>query len=127
MTCNFDNHHLCAWDFGVSAQNHWQVGSGLVGNGPYALNGSAAGVGFAYVDSSSLPYPNFPAVMATHIVPATNAILSFWYRAFGHGVASVSLLLEVGSNRYLLWSVHSGRRDWIHVEVEVCSAQAHKV
>ena len=127
VSCTFDYGHMCAWDFGMATQNYWQVGSGLVGNGPYALNGSAAGEGFAYVDSSTLPFPNYPVEMDTRIVPPTNTKLTFWYHAFGHGVSSLSLLLKVGNDRYLLWTTHSSRRDWVQAEVEVCSDQSHQV
>lgn len=127
VSCTFENGHLCAWDFAAATPNHWLLGMGPVGTGLYALEGAALGTGFAYVDSSVLPSPNVPAEMDTHPLPATNTQLSFWYRAFGHGVNSLTLLIEIGGSRYLLWSVHSGRRDWAHVEVDVCSTITHKV
>ena len=128
VTCDFEADHLCAWDL-AEGPNRWKLGTGSVGTEPYGISGAepSQGVGYVYVDSSVLPYPHEPAEIDTHYQPPVRSQLSFYYRAYGFGVVSFQLFLQQDETRYLLWSVHSDRREWQRAEVEICSEITYKV
>ena len=128
VSCDFEDGHLCGWDLEEGWPNHWRLSNGTVGAGPYALQGAAEGQGFVYVDSSALPSPGTPTEIDTHYQPAVESEFVFYYRAFGHGVASLVLFLDVErESRYALWHAQSYGREWQRVQLGVCSIQSFKV
>ncbi|OQV23682.1 hypothetical protein BV898_02420 [Hypsibius exemplaris] len=129
VTCDFENNHYCAWDLIEEPwANSWELGRGLVGSGPYALNGTVNGEGFVFVDSSALPFPHQPAVLDTqYFATSVNSQLSFYYRAYGHGVVALTLFVELGNGtKYLIWSTPSDQRDWQYEELPVCAPPNYK-
>ncbi|OQV23681.1 Adenylate cyclase type 3 [Hypsibius exemplaris] len=128
ITCDFEDDHLCAWDL-ADGPNRWKLGRGLVGTPPYDLNGAGPGLGegFVYVDSSLLPFAQEPAEIDTQYFPYVNSELSFYYRAYGYGVATITLFIETNATRYVLWSRPSHGRDWQSARVPVCSTGSYKL
>ena len=108
----------------------WQLGVAPVGTAPYDLTIAASGQGFVYVNSETLTAVHEPVVLRSRsfLAPGINSMLSFSYRAYGSGVASLSLFAEkLDGTRYLLWAKHGGTRDWINEEVNLCLAGSHSV
>ena len=126
VSCDFENGHLCGWDL-EEGPNRWKLGRGQTGDGLYAIDEAAQGEGFVYVDSSNLPFLHEPAEIDTQYQPPINSPLSFYFRAYGHGVVSLSLFLDINGTRYLLWSTLSARRDWQQASAEICSESIYKV
>ena len=128
MSCDFENGHLCGWDLEDDSPNHWTLGNGPVGVGSYGLQSAAAGSGFVYVDSNALPSPGTPAEMDTHYRAGVDSALEFHYRAFGFGVASFVLYLDVqNGSRYAVWHAGQFGAEWQRARLNVCSVTTFKV
>ena len=128
MTCDFEDGHVCGWELEDGAPDHWRLGNGPVGSGPYALPNAAVGLGFIYVESNTLPTTGTPTEIDTRFQPPTESQFTFHYRTFGFGVASLALFLDTpDGTRYQLWHSPSDRREWQQAEVKICSLQSFKV
>ena len=121
VSCDFER-DFCSWGNSAIA-NRWKIGS-EAGEGAYAINGSASGNGqnFAYISSDSIP-PMDSAALESPNTPPVNTNVTFYYRLYGYGAASLSLyarIEDVVSKRYLLWSAVSSKKEWQSATVAIC-------
>lgn len=126
MTCDFEDGGACGWH-NVDSRNYWKVASGLVGTGPYAINGTISGDKFLYLDSNDLPILSQSADLETSVLPPISSVVHFYYRAHGFGIASLSLFVEIKGLRYLLWQTGDTSRYWLQNSVSLCIDERFKV
>ncbi|GAU88699.1 hypothetical protein RvY_01343 [Ramazzottius varieornatus] len=126
VSCSFEDGDFCSWG-NTATPNRWKIGSGEGGEGPYAINGTAEGNGenFAFISSDNLPSASNTAPLISAEIAPANTNITFYYRIYGYGVVSLSLLARVEHENYdtqvyQLWNVVSSRREWQKATVSIC-------